>query len=151
MDRTPSANLQAREEWIGVGQADPRGQPITVATLHLVRFGPAADAPWEVVGTEDTELTLDVPEYGSPLSRPVIDAGGLISGVDESLHLKALQPGIELGEFCCVPAGGQRSQWSAQIPIVEEPRPGAVTIVVSTGGHYALIERFAVTGVAVPD
>jgi hypothetical protein len=24
--------------------------------------------------------------------------------------------------------------------------PGAVTVVVSTGGHYANIERFAITG-----
>lgn len=147
LNRTTTVSEKAREAWIGVGQNDPNGQPRTVATLHLVRLGPAPDAPWEVVGTEDTDLTLDTPRYGSPMSRPVIAAGGMISGVDESLHLKALQPGTEIAEFCCVSAGGPRSPWSAQMRVAENPLPGAVTIVVWTGGHYADIEGFAVTGV----
>jgi hypothetical protein len=144
LDRTTAVNVQPREAWVGVGQADPRGEPMTVATLHLARLGPAADAPWVVVGSEDTELTLDTPAYGSPVT-PVLAVGGIISGVDESLHIQARQlPGL-IGEFCCVPAGGQRSPWSAAVPI-SGAGPGAVTVVVSTGGHYANIERFAITG-----
>lgn len=144
LDRTTMVNVQPREAWVGVGQADPRGQPMTVATLHLARLGPAADAPWSVVGTEDTELTLDTPAYGSPV-QPVLDVGGIVSGVDESLHVQARQISGLLGEFCCLPAGGQRSPWSVSVPM-SPAQPGAVTVVVSTGGHYAAIERFAITG-----
>jgi hypothetical protein len=144
LDRTTMVNVQPREAWVGVGQADPRGQPMTVATLHLARLGPAADAPWSVVGTEDTELTLDTPAYGSPV-QPVLDVGGIVSGVDESLHVQARQISGLLGEFCCLPAGGQRSPWSVSVPM-SPAQPGAVTAVVSTGGHYAAIERFAITG-----
>ena len=147
---TTTVNEQAREAWVGVGQNDPTGTPVTVATLHLARLGPAADAPWEVVGTQDLDLSLDTPKYGSPLPRPVIDAGGTISGVDESLELKALQPNIVLGEFCCVPAGGVRSRWTAAVQVVTDPRPGPVTVVVWTGGQYAHSERFAITGVIAP-
>lgn len=148
LDRTTTATVEDREAWVGVGQADPRGQPITVATLHLARFGPAGDAPWEVVGSEDTDLTIDTPPYGSPV-RPVVTVGGVISGVDESLHVRALQIGGQVGEFCCAPAGGEHSRWSVSLPIAD-PEPGAVTVVVSTGGHYANIERFAITALAGP-
>ena len=144
LDRTTTANVQPREAWVGVGQAGPRGEPLTVATLHLARIGPAAEAPWVVVGSEDTDLTLDTPAYGSPV-QPLLTVGGVISGVDESLHIQARQPAGLVGEFCCLPAGGQRSPWSAVVPIAAT-QPGAVTVVVSTGGHYANIERFAITG-----
>ncbi len=144
LDRTTTANVQPREAWVGVGQADPRGESITVATLHLARLGPTDDAPWEVVGSEDTELTLDAPAYGSP-AQPVLTVGGVISGVDESLHVQARQLSGLVGESCCLPAGGQRSPWSVSVPITGTV-PGAVTVVVSTGGHYANIERFAITG-----
>lgn len=144
LDRTTTVNEQPREAWVGVGQADPRGESLTVATLHLARLGPAADAPWEVVGSEDTELTLDTPAYGTP-AQPVLTVGGVISGVDESLHVQARQSSGLIGEYCCLPAGGQSSPWSVTLTTAPA-QPGAVTVVVSTGGHYALIERFAVTG-----
>lgn len=144
LDRTTTVNEQPREAWVGVGQADPRGESMTVATLHLARLGPADDAPWEVVGSEDTELTVDTPAYGSP-AQPVLTVGGVISGVDESLHVQARQLSGLVGESCCLPAGGQRSPWSVSVPITGTV-PGAVTVVVSTGGHYANIERFAITG-----
>jgi hypothetical protein len=143
LDRTTVVTEQPREAWVGVGQADPMGNAMTVANLHLARLGPAADAPWEVVGTEDTDLTLERPAYGSPV-QPVVEVGGTISGVDESLHIQARQPSAMVGEFCCVPAGGERAPWSATLPI-GATKAGAVTVVVSTGGHYALIERFAIT------
>lgn len=144
LNRITTVTEQPREAWVGVGQDDPRGIPITVATLHLARFGPAADAPWEVVGSEDTDLTLDTPAYGSAV-QSVTEVGGTISGVDESLHIQARQIAGPVGEFCCVPAGGQRAEWSATVPIATTG-PGAVTVVVSTGGHYAALERFAITG-----
>lgn len=143
LDRTTKVTEQPREAWVGVGQADPKGTDMTVANLHLARFGPAADAPWVVVGSEDTELTLERPAYGSPV-QPVAEVGGLISGVDESLHIEARQLTELVGEFCCTPAGGERAAWSATVSIAPR-RPGVVTLVVSTGGHYANIERFAVT------
>lgn len=143
LDRTIAVTEQPREAWVGVGQADPMGNPMTVANLHLARLGPAADAPWEVVGSEDTDLTVDRPAYGSPL-QPVTEVGGTISGVDESLHIQARQGSAMVGEFCCVPAGGQRAPWSATLSMAAT-KSGAITVVVSTGGHYALIERFAIT------
>lgn len=143
LDRTTTMTEQSREAWVGVGQGSPTGDSVTVANLHLARIGPAADAPWVVVGSEDTELTLEKPAYGSPV-QPVIEVGGIITGVDESLHVQARQASELLGEFCCVPAGGQRAPWSATLPIAARG-PGVVTVVVSTGGHYAQIERFAVT------
>jgi hypothetical protein len=143
LDRTIAVTEQSREAWVGVGQAGPGGDPMTVANLHLARLGPAADAPWAVVGTEDTDLTLDRPAYGSPV-QPVIEVGGTISGVDESLHIQARQASAMVGEFCCVPAGGQRAPWSATLSVAPT-KSGAVTVVVSTGGHYAPIERFAIT------
>lgn len=143
LDRTTTATVQPRQAWIGVGQADPKGDPVTVARVHLARLGAADDAPWEVVGTEDTELTLDQPAYGGAL-QPELRVGGTITGVDESLHVQARQLGGLIGEFCCQPAGGQNARWSATVQI-GPARPGTVTVVVSTGGHYAHIERFAVT------
>jgi hypothetical protein len=144
IDRTTGVRYRGDEAWVGVGIADPNGAPVTVATLHLVRFGPAADAPWEVVGSEDTGLTLDRPGYGSTVGS-VIDAGGTISGVDESLQLQARQLSGLIGEFCCLSAGGERAPWSVRLPI-SGTQPGAITVVVWTGGHYANIERFAITG-----
>lgn len=144
LDRTTTLTEQPRDAWVGVGQGSPTGDNITVANLHLARFGPTGDAPWVVVGSEDTGLTLERPGYGSPLKSGVIEVGGTISGVDESLHIQVRQSSELLGEFCCVPGGGERTPWSASVP-VSTPRPGVVTVVVSTGGHVALVERFAVT------
>jgi len=79
------------------------------------------------------------------LAGPRRAVGGVISGVDESLHVQVRQPAGLLGEYCCLPAGGQGSPWSVSVPVTSS-QPGAVTVVVSTGGHYANIERFAITG-----
>lgn len=147
LNRTTAINVADREAWVAVGQSDPNGEPVTAARLHLARMGPAGDAPWEVVGTEDTDLTLDTPAYGSPV-QPLVEVGGTISGVDESLEIQARQSSGVLGEFCCLPAGGQGSRWSARLGIAGA-QPGAVTVVVSTGGHLAAIERFAITALRV--
>jgi hypothetical protein len=50
-----------------------------------------------------------------------------------------------LGDYCCVPAGGESRPWSATFSI-SPPQPGALTLVVWTGGHVAKVEKFTVTG-----
>jgi hypothetical protein len=146
IDRTTTVSEHADEAWVGVGYASPSEEPITAATIHLARFGTAPNAPWEVVGSLDDALTLSTPRYGST-AGPVIEAGGTITGVDESLHLQVHQSTQEnvLGGFCCVPAGGESRPWSARFS-TSPPQPGALTLVVWTGGHVADVEKFAVTG-----
>ncbi|MGV0743682.1 hypothetical protein [Mycolicibacterium sp. XJ870] len=147
IDRTTTVDEQGDEAWVGVGHALGDGNPATVATIHLARFGTAPNAPWEVVGSRDDVLTLDTPEYGATVGS-VIEAGGTITGVDESLRLQvrqSTQDGV-LGEHCCVPAGGEARPWSAEVTLAVPPQPGALTLVVSTGGHVADVERFVVTG-----
>jgi len=133
---------------IGVGFKSENGHPFTAAVVHVVRFGPASDSPWEVVGTDDTDLTLDAPKYGSTVSSPVTVAG-LITGVDESLHVVVheLASPTPIGDACCQPGGGQKTPWS--MPVSFHATGSVVTIAVATGGHLQQIERFAVTGVRV--
>jgi hypothetical protein len=150
IDRTTEVSEQGAEAWVGVGYLQPNEHTATVATIHLARFGTAPDAPWEVVGTRDEWLTLETPPYGSTVG-PVIEAGGTITGVDESLHLQVRQSTQEtvLGDYCCVSTGGEDQPWSAQVS-VRGLQPGALTLVVWTGGHVAAVERFAVTGLRTP-
>ena len=64
VDRVVSSSVSGDEARIGVGyQAE--GRLAHAATLHLVRISQGLDAPWEVVGTIDTTLTLDHPRYGA--------------------------------------------------------------------------------------
>jgi len=139
------------EAWVTLGYAVPGHTPAPAATIHLARFGTAVGAPWEVVGTDDEVLTLDAPAYNS-LAGPVIEAGGVITGVDECIRLQVRQSTQPqpLGEFSCQPAGGQDSRWSATVP-VHGAEPGVLTVVASTGGHVTDVERFAVTALRVGD
>lgn len=132
---------------ISVGYESTEGSASVAAVLHLVRIGQGQDAPWEVVGTADTTLTLERPRYGATATSP-ITVGGLISGVDESIRIDVRQPSSNqsLGSFCCVAAGGERRPWSAQVTFRGATGPAA-TIVASTGGHVQTVERFAITGV----
>ena len=109
--------------------------------------GTGADAPWEVAGTRDTTLTLDTPAYGALADSP-LTVGGRITGVDENLRVAVRRPGSEtpLGEACCLPAGGQGTRWTTTVRFTGTTGE-AMTVVVSTGGHVAAVERFAVTGV----
>jgi hypothetical protein len=147
IDRTTSFTEETDEAHVGVGYALPNGENITAATLHLARFGAADDAPWEVVGSVDDTLTLSAPTYGEAVGT-VIEAGGTVTGVDESLHLQAKQSmrPDALGTYCCLAAGGSASEWSATVELSDRPQPGAVTLVVWTGGHVAEVEDFAITG-----
>jgi hypothetical protein len=147
IDLVTSDDVRAREAWIGVGYESEPGHVSTSAVIHLVRFGPSADAPWEVVGTRDSVFTLDTPAYGSTVSS-TIRVGGTISGVDESVRVQVRQQSSPepLGESCCVPAGGESFPWTATVSIAGATDP-ALTIVASSGGHVQDVETFAITGV----
>ncbi|MCK2215909.1 hypothetical protein MF672_019215 [Actinomadura sp. ATCC 31491] len=135
---------------VHVGMATEEGsRPLVAAVVHLVRYGPGADAPWEVVGTDDSTFSLTTPRYGASVGSPMTVAGR-ITGVDESIRVQVRRPGggKALGEHCCVGAGGEKTPWSAKVTFT--PVPGTVlTVVASTGGHVASVERFAVTAVTV--
>jgi hypothetical protein len=147
IDLVTSEDVGDTEAWIGVGYEAEPGVISTSAVIHLVRFGPDPDAPWEVVGTRDTALTLDTPSYGSAVSSPVT-VGGTVTGVDESLRVQVRQQSSEapLGESCCLPAGGEGTPWESSVAF-SGAADEALTIVVSTGGHVQDVEIFAITGV----
>jgi hypothetical protein len=134
---------------VTVGFHRPDGHVSAAAVIHLVKYGSGQNVPWEVVGTDDTTLTLDVPAYGGVATSPV-RIGGKVTGVDESLQAEVHRLGATgpVGSFCCQPAGGQASPWSFSVPF-RAASGQVVTIVVHTGGHVAAVERFAVTGARV--
>lgn len=151
IDRTVSRTVTGVHARVAVGMRGEGGaRPAIAAVVHLARFGTGKDAPWEVVGTDDSTFSLTSPRYGGLVSSPV-RAGGRITGVDESIRVQVrrIGDGAPLGERCCVSAGGDGSPWSAA-PVTFHAEPGqTLTIVASTGGHVAEVERFAVTGVRV--
>jgi hypothetical protein len=146
IDRVTRRTVADGDAHIGVGYRGPEGTG-TAAVIHLVRLGTGPDAPWEVVGTDDKELSLTTPAYGATISSP-ITVGGSITGVDESLRVAVHQrsSGSPIGVFCCASAGGSPGFWSAKVPF-QGARDAVLTIVATTGGHVAEVERFAVTGV----
>jgi Immunoglobulin-like domain of bacterial spore germination len=148
IDRVVARDIGVTEAHVSVGYATDGGQTSTAANIHLVRFGSGADAPWEVVGTADTDLTLETPGYGATVSSP-ITVGGHVTGIDENLVVRVHQPSSEgpIGESpCCLPAGGERMPWQTTVSFAGATDP-ALTIVVWTGGHVQDVERFAITGV----
>lgn len=149
INKVAGHSISGGDAHVTVGLTLPNGHISSAAIIHLVKFGTGKDAPWEVVGTDDTDLTLDVPAYGTTVTSPV-KIGGRITGVDENLRAEVRTLGTTpaVGTFCCLAAGGQASPWSVTVPF--QTGPGKViTIVVHTGGHVASVERFAVTGVRV--
>ncbi|GBP99593.1 hypothetical protein SSP531S_09880 [Streptomyces spongiicola] len=146
IDRVSSSRVSGRHARVGVAPTGSEGG--TAAVIHLVRFGTGPDAPWEVVGTDDTTFSLTAPAYGA-LARSPLTAGGRITGVDESIHVQVRQPSSEapLGtSACCTPAGGENQPWSVTVPF-SGARDPVLTVVASTGGHVAAVERFTVTAV----
>ena len=87
---------------VTVGFHRPDGHVSAAAVIHLVKYGSGRNVPWEVVGTDDTTLTLDVPAYGGIATSPV-RIGGKITGVDESLRAEVHRLGASgpVGSFCC--------------------------------------------------
>ncbi|CAM3633312.1 hypothetical protein [Smaragdicoccus niigatensis] len=148
VDTVLRVRLWTSQAWVTVGFTNPNGAPVTSAELHLVRIGAGDEAPWEVVGTQDTTLTITTPLYGVKVSSPVT-VGGLLSGVDESLRVevRTLFDPHPVGVVSGISAGGDMSPWSATVPFAVSPGR-TLTVVVSTGGHIAPVERFAITGVS---
>jgi hypothetical protein len=140
-----SSRTDAQGAHVGVGYRNPAGALATAAVLHLVRYGPAADSGWEVVGSDDTTFSLEQPGYGSAVSSP-ITAGGHVTGVDESIRLAVRNQAGQLvgGPAQPIPAGGQDQPWHGTVSFTGS---GVLTIVASTGGHLQAVERFAIQGV----
>lgn len=143
------AGTNGRDAHVGVGFATPATPPgtHTAAVIHLVRYGSDANAPWEVVGTADTTLTLTSPAYGSVLRSP-LTVGGVITGVDESIRVQIRTPAqaAPLADRPGQPAGGDASPWRVVLDVPATTQP-FLTVIAATGGHLAAVERFAVTGV----
>ena len=123
------------------------GSPTVSAVIHLVRWGTGTDIPWEVVGTDDTTFSLDIPGYGTTVASP-LTVGGRITGVDESIRVqvRTATSSAALGIYCCLPAGGTSTPWSVSVSFAA-PSGTVLTLAAQTGGHVAAVERFAVTGV----
>ncbi|MER7819201.1 hypothetical protein [Streptomyces sp. NPDC096153] len=146
IDRVTSSKVSGRHARVGVAPTGP--ETSTAAVIHLVRFGTGPDAPWEVVGTDDTTFSLTAPAYGALVRSPLV-TGGRITGVDESIHVQVRQPSSDapLGTSpCCAPAGGENQPWKVTVPF-SGARDPVLTVVASTGGHVAAVERFTVTAV----
>ncbi len=150
VDQVVERTVSGAHARVSVGiRGEGGGRPGIAAVIHLVRFGTGTDAPWEVVGTDDTTFSLTTPRYGALVASPV-KVGGRITGVDESIRVRVRGTGSTgpLGERCCVSAGGDDAPWSATVTFRAAPGR-TLTIVASTGGHVAEVERFTVTGVRV--
>lgn len=147
IDRVVSRSVRGTDAWIAVGYADPSGGYGVAAVLHLARIGTGQDAPWEVVGTRDSTLTLDRPAYGVKVTSP-ITVGGRITGVDEAIRVDVRQPSSDdvLGSIDGLPAGGENQPWTTRVSFRGATDP-VLTVVASTGGHLQGIERFAITAV----
>ena len=147
VNKVASSSIRGDDARIAVGYQATEGPVSVAAVLHLVRIGQGQDAPWEVVGTADTTLTLDRPRYGATAVSP-LTVSGRITGVDESIRVEIRQPSSarQLGTSCCVAAGGDQQPWSTRVTFQGATDP-AQTIVASTGGHVQSVERFAITGV----
>lgn len=148
LDRTTGTRTGVDGAHVGVGYVTEGTRTATAAVVHLLRFGADADAPWEVVGTDDTDFSLTSPAYAAKVSSPVV-VGGKITGVDESIHVQARQLSSvgAIGDACCLPAGGERSPWQTSLAF-RAATGSVVTIAAATGGHIRQVERFTVTGVA---
>jgi hypothetical protein len=133
---------------VTVGFPNPSGQAVNSAVIHLRRFGTGADAPWEVVGTDDTaDFSLTTPKYGAVATSPLA-VGGAINGVDENIKVQVLQlssPNL-LGVSCCTPAGSSGLPWAATVTF-HGATDKVLIVAAATGGHLATVERFTVTGV----
>ncbi|MEP7022169.1 MAG: hypothetical protein ABI808_16115 [Pseudonocardiales bacterium] len=133
---------------IGVGYRQPDGQLHTAAVLHLVRYSPTlgdTTAGWEVVGSDDTDFSLEQPTYGSQVNSPMT-VGGHITGVDENIvvAVRDQSGGVVSSPPGGLPAGGQNSPWQLTVPFQAS---GVLTVVAFTGGHLTQHERFAIQGV----
>jgi hypothetical protein len=149
ISRTGAGHVDDQGMHLEVGYTQPDGTFATSAVVHLVRFGTGPDAPWEVVGTDDTTFSVENPVYDTTASSPA-QVGGHITGVDENIRVQVrrLSRQSPVGTFCCQAAGGNNSPWSVTVAF-KAPSGAVITIAVAIGGHVAPVERFAITGVTV--
>jgi hypothetical protein len=149
LNQVAKQTVTGEDARVSVGLALPNGKLSTAAVVHLVRFGTGPQAPWEVVGTDDTTFSLTRPGYGAAVASP-LTVGGKITGVDESIRtdVHQLASATAVGTHCCTAAGGQASPWSDTVTF-HAASGQVITIVVSTGGHVSDVERFSVTGAQV--
>jgi hypothetical protein len=147
IDLVTATRTDAAGAHVSVGYLTPNNDKHTAAVIHLFRWGSGSDAPWEVAGTDDTDFTLTQPGYGTIVHSPT-SVGGRLTGVDDNIKVFVRQPSSSspIGTFCCQPAGGDRSPWSATVSFNGASDP-LLTIAASTGGHLKGVERFTVTGV----
>ena len=148
IDRVITSRTDALGVHVSVGALIPdTDRTSTAAIVHLVRFMAGGDAPWVVVGTDDTNFALTAPAYGAAIHSPM-PVGGTITGVDESIkvHVQQLHANGRLGELCCIPAGGQGSPWSGTITFAAPTDP-ILMVSAATGGHIRNVERFTVNAV----
>jgi hypothetical protein len=148
IDTVVSSTIDGRQARVAVGFVTPNGDKSTAAVIHLVRFGSAGDAPWEVVGTDDDpSLTLEVPSYGTAVGG-TFQAGGHITGVDENIVVQVRQASSEsaVGAAPAAPAGGEHSPWHVTVTL-DGATDAVLTVAAFTGGHLQGVERFAVTAV----
>lgn len=147
VNRVVRSSVSGGQARVAVGYRIPEGTRLaTAAVIHLVRFGSGRYAPWEVVGTDDTTLSLKTPAYGARVSTRMT-AGGRITGVDENIRVQVrqLSSASPVG-VASVPAGGQNQPWSTTVT-THGATDRVLTIAAATGGHLAAVERFAITGV----
>ena len=148
INKVTGSSITASQAHISVGYLITPTQPHTGAVIHLVRYGPSPNAPWEVVGTADQPgFTITSPAYGSTVRSPVV-AGGRITGVDESITVQVLTFRHDPGGSQLLPSGRGDPEPLDRAGAVQGRAPGQVLIVsAATGGHVAAVERFVVTGV----
>jgi len=139
--------IDATGAHVDIGIPTTPGHATSAAVIHEVRFGSGAGAPWEVVGTDDTQFSLNAPAYGATVTSPVT-VGGHITGVDENISVRVLEPSAptQLGLACCVPIGNVDTPWTLSVSYAGATDP-VLTVVAVTGGHLAQFERFTVTAV----
>jgi hypothetical protein len=146
IDTVVLSQIEDTEAVVEVGYLGESGRPTPAAALRLIRFGTGPDAPWEVVGTLDDTMSVTEPTPGVEITSPV-RVGGRVSGVDESIRVQVHDPAAPkpIGQTCCRPAGGENTPWSASVDF-RGASGATLTIVATTGGHAADVERFAVAG-----
>ncbi len=149
VDRVVDAEVTGDEARVTVGYNSEGSNVSPAATIRLVRLGEGSDAPWEVVGTdEDPYFSIAAPEAGAAVTSP-LDVSGLITGVDESIHVHVRQPSTPrpLGESpCCGAEGGENFPWERTVAFDGATDP-YLTVVAFAGGHITDVERFVLVGV----
>lgn len=138
----------AKGEHVTVGSVVPdTDRKISSAIVHLVRYDAQPNAPWEVVGTDDTDFALTTPAYGASVASP-LPVGGRITGIDENIVVQVVQLHANgaLGTSVGIPAGGENRPWSGTVTF-SAPSDPILMVAASTGGHTRRVERFTVNGV----